>query len=94
MNGFQIFTPPNPYEPGDPRHSQATAGAVAHGVMALFIIINSIMAGVAAIVGGPLLFAFRKISRWDLSLSVWQCWKATFLGYFAYFAVATLLNMG
>jgi hypothetical protein len=84
----------NPIDPHDPfARMRATANLSANVVMILFVLVNSVLAGLAAILGGPLLLAFTKLVDWDTDLRLLKAWSVTFMAYFGYFCISTLITM-
>jgi hypothetical protein len=89
--------PTNPYDPrNDPiqgrRYGGVPFAGLANVVLLIFILVNSVLAGAAAIVGGPVLVGLTKLVDWNRRLRFGEAWGASFLGFFAYFMISSLLS--
>lgn len=92
---FNPFEPRVPVDPSDPFAGLRGAAQLGtNAFMLVFILVNSAMAGVAAILGGPLLFAFTKFTDWDTNLRLGRAWGVAFMTYFGYFCISSLVTMG
>lgn len=97
MNLFPVggFDPYGmPLDRDDPRRGIPGSVQATNLVVILFILVNAVLAGVAAIIGGPVLFALAKMANWDTRLRLGKAWQTSFIAYFGSFAVYSLQSMG
>jgi hypothetical protein len=91
---FNLFDTRNPADPSDPhRGMRGAANFSGSVVLLIFVLVNSILAGLAAILGGPLLLAFTKFVDWDTDLRLGKAWGTAFIVYAGYFSLSTLMGI-
>jgi len=97
MNLFPVggFDPYGlPLDRNDPRRGVPGSVQATNLVVILFILVNAFLAGVAAIIGGPVLYGLAKMANWDTRLRLGKAWQASFIAYFGSFAVYSFQSMG
>jgi hypothetical protein len=91
---FSLFDSSNPADPTDPHRGMRGAANISGNIFVIvFVLVNSVLAGLAAILGGPLLLAFTKFVDWDTDLRLGKAWSTAFIAYAGYFCVSTLMGI-
>jgi hypothetical protein len=91
---FKLFDPNNPADPSDPYRGMRGAANLSGNVFAIiYVLVNSVLAALAAILGGPLLLAFTKFFDWNTDLSLAKAWGTSFIAYAGFFCLSTLMGI-
>lgn len=91
---FKLFDPANPADPSDPYRGMRGAANISGNLFAIvYVLVNSVLAALAAILGGPLLLAFTKFFDWDTDLGLGKAWATSFIAYAGFFGLSTLMGI-
>lgn len=91
---FSLFDSRNPADPTDAHRGMRGAANFSGNVfLLLFVLVNSVLAGLAAILGGPMLLAFTKLVDWETDLRLGKAWSTSFIAYAGYFSLSTLMGI-